>query len=156
IALSLTDPKVYVYPFQMPKSPRKQLLEHLIDEAVELSSLHINDIELDFQVFGSKEGIIEGVFVCIPKKLLEEYIAVCDKAGLIPIHFTAQLLRAVGALHAKHKGSKEHFVALDFLKDRVSVALFCNEHCDFMRQIKFESIEEVRGDIIQSLRSASA
>src|SRR5262245_53645708 len=85
ITLSLTDPQVYVYPFQMPQAPRKELLEHLIDEAVELSSLHINDIELDFQVFSEKEGALDGVFTCIPKKVLEDYIAICDQAKLVPI-----------------------------------------------------------------------
>ena len=157
IAISLTDPKVTVYPFHLPSAAHPQLVEQLKAEARELLSLKDGDIELDYQVFNKNAEMIDGLFLCIPRKLLEQYINICDHARLIPIHFTANILTCLGASFARHKGEAESFCILEFTRDNyVNLAVFCSNKCEFIRHIKNDSPSEVRRDVLQSIRSASA
>lgn len=157
ISISLTDPKIYVYPFHLPKAPRPQLIAQLKDDAKQLLSMKDGDIELDFQIFNVNEEMLDGLFMCIPKKTIEPYIQVCDHFRLIPVHFTASILTCIGALFSKHKGESDSFCILDFTKDQhVNLAVFCNNKCEFIRRTHFESAAEARSDALQSIRSASA
>ncbi|HLF18549.1 MAG TPA: hypothetical protein VI749_06615 [Candidatus Omnitrophota bacterium] len=157
IYVFLNDPKVCVYPFHFPNAPQNELLAHIMDEAAQLLSLKPREIELNYQVFNAKNDQVEGVLICMPKKLLEHYIAICDAAGLIPIQFTAELLSGIGALYQKYKPANERFCILNFSgNNRLDLAVFFNQQCQFLRQTYFETPEEARADIIQSLRSACA
>jgi hypothetical protein len=157
IAISSTDPNISVCPFHLPNAPYPKLAALLKEEANQLLSIKDVDIELDFQVFNRRNGMVDGLFVCMPRKILEEYIRICDRAKLIPIHFTAGILTAIGASFEKHKEETDNFCILEFTKDMyVNLAVFCNKKCEFIRRMKNDNPDEVRRDVLQSIRSASA
>ena len=157
VALGLEGPQVLVRPFHLTDVPYKDIKNNLKHEAVELLSLPVDDIEFDFQILNKTGNKTFGVFVCLPKKILQEYLSILDKTKLTAIKITASFLAAIDSFFEQRKINNERFFLLGFSKyHTISLAVFNNKQCELLREIPYGDFEEAKLEVIKSLRSASA
>ncbi|MBN1869050.1 MAG: hypothetical protein JW847_00520 [Candidatus Omnitrophica bacterium] len=156
-ALSISGPKVIVRRFHLTDVPPKDVKHYLQSEALELTSLTSDDIELDYKITHTDEHNVKGVYACMPKKDLEEYLMVLDDKELNPLLATEHFLACVNALCQQEKIGQGRVGFLLFSPGKV-INLFVsnNRECDLLRKIPYEDFGEAQKEIVQSLRSASA
>ena len=155
VALAISGSQVLVRTFDLPKAPFPDIINNLKFDAVELLSLPVDEIELDFQVLSSTKEKVSGVFACLPKKLLADYLSILDKEKITPVKITAYILAHIDAFLLSHTTNNKRFCLLDFSKrDIIHLAVFNQKQCELLREIPYENLEEARLEVIQSLRSA--
>ncbi len=155
--LAISGPQVLVRPFEFTGVSIKELKNRLQYEAVELLSLPVEEIEFDFQIFISTPEKISGVFVCVPKKLLRDYLGVLDKVKLIPVKVTATILAVIDSFFQQHKIKEERCCLVDFSSQRIiNLAVFNSRQCELLREITYENIDEASLEVVRSLRSSCA
>lgn len=156
VSLVLSGENVIARPFELEDVPWPQIRPRLLSRAVEVLSLPADDIELDFQLFSSAQNKRCGLFVCMPKKQLREYLRICDAGGLIAVRITTRLLAAVESFVGKQEERPERFGLLDVSREkRIGFAAFDGRQW-LLREIPYEHPEEAKGGVIQSLRSFCA
>jgi len=157
IALAVNTSEISVCPFHLDGVDKKEIKNRLIGEAVETLSLPADAIELDYQVFDSSQDQTRGVYVCYPKKLLQDYLSTVDRSGYIPVKIVPSILAGIDSFLDQYKDQQGRLCLFDFSEDNmIYFAVFSNGHCDFLREIPFESGDEVEHEVIQSLRCACA
>jgi len=155
VVLSISEPQVLVRQFELPKLTLRELHNSLRLEAVELLNLGPNEIEIDYQITGSQDDKIKGVFAAAPRKLLKQYLSAATGAGLIPIAMTANILTVLNAVLSEAEAQTESFYLLDFAaKNTIDVAMFYHGNCELVRKISYETMEEAKQEGLQSLRYA--
>ena len=157
-SIAISDSQVCVRAFHFKDIPLKRTKSQLHAEAVGLLSLPLNEIELDYYLSpAGEEQPINGIFICMPSKLLKEYLAILDKAKLIPLKLTATIVPAVESFALHPDISKERCCLLDFsFPNKVNLAIFLNKQCEFLREIPYDDVAEAKNEITQTLRSACA
>ncbi|MCK5013959.1 MAG: hypothetical protein KAS66_09075 [Candidatus Omnitrophica bacterium] len=157
VALSVRGPKIIVRPFHLANVPLKDVGHHLLSEAVELMSMTSDEIEFDFQITKSDQDDMRGIYACMSKKVLEDYLLVLDKENLNPIKITEHFLTCVDSLYQQNILNGARVCFLDFsAKNIVNLFVSSNRECELLRKIPFEGLDEAQAEIVQSLRSASA
>ena len=157
VVVSISEPKVMICPFQLERDAMKDVEHHLLSEAVEIMSLTPDEIVLDFQVTSADPKMVKGIYMCIPKDLLEQYLNVLDKKFLNPLKITEQFLVNIDRLFQLGKLSGQRICFLDFsAPPTVSLFISSKGECELLRKIRYEDYEEAQREIIQSLRSAIA
>lgn len=156
-ALALNDPQILVAPFKLDHVEKKEIKEQLMLRAVELLSLPLDAIGIDYQVFESEEGKVRGIFACFPKEILQEYLAVLDEAKYVPLKIVPTVVAGIDSFLHQFKGQNGRLCLLDFSKNSiVYCAVFSNGQCDFLREIPYDEADEIEHEIVQSLRCACA
>lgn len=156
VSLVLSGENVIARPFELEDVPWPQIHTRLLSKAVEIFSLPADDIELDFQLFSSTKNKRTGLFVCMPKKQLREYLRVCDASGLIAVRITPRLLAVIESFAGTQEERPEKFGFLDVSREgRIGFAAFDGRQW-LLREIHYENAEEAKGGVIQSLRSFCA
>ncbi len=157
VALALNSSHVLVCPFQLDDVEKREIKDLLALRAVELLSLPLDAIGLDYQIFESVEGRVRGIFACFPRDILQEYLSVLDEAGYVPIKIVPTIVASMDSFLQKNKGQKGRLCLLDFSKANViHFAVFSNGQCDFLREVPYEDIDEIEHEVLQSLRCACA
>ena len=157
VAVSINEPKVRVCPFALENIAIKDIKHHLISEAVEIMSLTPDEIAIDFQITRSDPKMIRGIYICMPKSNLENYLQIIDQKRFNTVKITEQFLVSVDSLFQQGKLNGERICFLDFLtKDTISLFIGNKQECELLRKVRYEDHEEAQKEIIQSLRSASA
>ena len=157
VALALNNPQILVAPFHFDHVEKKEVKERLMLKAVELLSLPLDAIGLDYQVFESSEGKVNGIFVCFPKEVLHDYLSVLDEAGYVPIKIMPAVAADIDSFLHQYGRQSGRICLLDFSKANiVYCAVFSNGQCDFLREIPYEDVDEIEHEIVQSLRCACA
>jgi Tfp pilus assembly PilM family ATPase len=152
-ALSISGPEVLLRQFDLSRLPMRELKNSLRLEAVESISYPGEEIELDYQVLSSSKEKINGVFVTLPKKLLEKHLTILHNAGLIPVVVNAGFLAKINSFLYRRQVKEDVFCFLDFSsQDIVSLVLFVHKQCQFLRQIHYEDVNQVVGEITSSLK----
>ena len=155
-ALAISGPQVLVRVFQFGSVPSKELKRRLLHEAVELLSLPVSDIELMYQILGSADGEINGVYVCLPRKLLHRYLWVLYRAKFVPAHITAASAVYLASFF-KDPQLDGRVCFLNFSnKKMICLAIFLQRKCELFREIPYENWAEATTEILQSLRSVCA
>jgi len=155
--LAISGPHVLAQPFEFTDISIKDLKNRLRSQAVELLLLPADDVELDFQIFSSSNEKINGVFICLPKKLLQQYIAVLNKTKLVLLKVTAQILAVSGSFLLQQKIAEERFCLMDFSKpNTICLSIFNNRQCELLREISYETFAEASLEVIRTLRSSCA
>jgi len=157
ISFAICGPRVLIRPFHFDNVPLKEVKNRLKMEAVELLSLGSDEIVFDYQILKSTIATVEGVFVCAPDKLMDEYCAVLKNAKLTPLKVTAYPFARMNAFFHKHKNIAGRFCLLDFTKDgKINLAVFTKYQYELLREIPYADSQEAITEVIQSLRSANA
>ena len=157
VAIAINSPHVLVCPFVFDDVEKRELKDQLMLRAVELLSLPLDGIGLDYQVFESKEGTVRGIFTCYPKEILQGYLSVLDESGFVPIKIVPTIVAGMDSFLYKNRQQKGRFCLLDFSRANViHFAVFSNGHCDFLREIPYDETDEIEREVMQSLRCACA
>lgn len=157
VSLALNTSDISVRPFHLDGVEKKEIKNRLIGDAVESLSMPADAIELDYQVFDSSGEQTRGVYVCYPKKLLQEYLSIADQSGYIPVKIIPSILAGIDSFLDQYKDQKGRLCLFDFSEDgTIHFAVFSNGQCDFLREIPYENGDEVEHEVIQSLRCACA
>jgi hypothetical protein len=156
-AVSIDEPQVMICPFRLDSGAVRDLEHHLISEAVEIMSLTPDEIVLDFQITSSDQKTVQGLYMCIPKNLFEEYLDVLDRKYCNPVKVTERFLASVDWLYQQGKLQDRRICFLDCVRaDAIHVFIGNRGECELLRKIPYGDLDEARKEIIQSLRSASA
>ena len=157
MTLAISGPQVIVRAFHFKNIPIPQVKSKLQAQAVELLSLPLNEIEFDYQIFNSTPEKTTGIFGCMPKNLLKEYLSIIDKAKLIPLKLTAAILACMDSFYKRHPITEGQCCLLDLSNpQKINLAVFHNKECELLREIPCDNFSEARFEVIQTLRSASA
>jgi len=155
VSLAVNNSEISVCPFHLDGVNKKEIKNRLINEAVDLLSLPADAIELDYQVFDSSQEQTRGVYVSYPKKLLQDYLLTVDRSGCILVKIVPSILAGIDSFLDQYKEQQGRLCLFDFSEgNMVYFAVFSNGQCDFLREIPFESDDEVEHEVIQSLRCA--
>ncbi len=157
VQLSICDTNAHVRSFRFENIALADIKNQLQTQAVELLGLPLEDIAIDFQILQTTPGHLNGIFLCISKKLLEEYIAVLDSFQYVAGKITAGIIDSLDHFFAAYNVKTQRFCFLDFsVKNLVGVAVFNQSECELIRNIPSDNIAQIKVEIIQSLRSAAA
>lgn len=157
VCLSVRNSDFIVRSFQYNNISREMLKGRLQAEAVETLGLPLGDIAFDFQILHMGLDFINGIFVCCPKGLLEEYLSILDEAKLIPVRITSGTVMSLEKFFMSREVDDKRFCLLDFQGEKViSVAVFHGGICELIRKIPFDSVSQATSEIVYSLRSTSA
>jgi len=157
VSVALNDPQVLVTPFHFDDIEKKEVKDQLMLRAVELLSLPLDAIGIDYQIFESTERKVKGFFVCFPKDVLKGYLSVLDEAGYVPVKIMPTATARIDSFLHRYKTQKGQFCLLDFSGSNiVYCSVFSDGQCDFLREILYEDTDEIMHEIVQSLRCACA
>jgi hypothetical protein len=154
--LAISGPQVLVRPFQFDAITPKELTTRLLHEAVSLLSLPVSQVALTYQTFASSDGKVNGVYLCLPRKILHGYLWVLHRAQFVPTHITAS-----SALYLDHflkevqTEGKVCFINFSNPK-AVVLTVILQKKCELLREIPYEDWADTKAEIIQSLRSVCA
>ena len=155
--LAVSGPQVLVRLFQFESIPPKEIRKRLFFEAVEFLSLPVSEIELTFQILASHSTRIRGIYTCLPKKLLQDYLSVFHHAKLVPITITAYLATCLNYFLKEPQTGEGRVCFLDFSKEKtIYLAVVSQKKCELLREIPYENWTEAKAEILQSLRSVCA
>lgn len=144
---------ILVRQFDLPYLKAQDLVNALKFDAVEILSLPMQAIKLDYKVFDSSENRIKGIFIAMPIEKLNEYTQSFIKTRIMPVKLTAGCLSELGKFFAINpEAIKNNFCFLDFPKpNTVNLAVFINGHCELIREIIYENFNEAERSILDSL-----
>lgn len=154
VVLGIDGPQLLVRPFYLTNVRYGEIENHLQQEVVDLLSLPAADINFDFQFLSKKDNKTFGIFICLPKKALQEYISILDNTKLTALKVTASSLAAIDSFFEHRKGNHERFCLLGFLKQqRINLTVFNNRECELLREIPYGELQEAAEEIARSLKS---
>ena len=155
-AVAVSGPQILARTFQFQNIPPAKTKLSLQAEAIELLSLPINEIELDYHVYNSTSEKVNGIFICLPRKSLKEYFSILDKHQVIPVKITAAILPAIETFCQEHP-TTGRCCLFDFsVPQKVNFIILQDQQCEFLREIHYDNLAEAKTEIIQTLRSVSA
>lgn len=155
ITLAISGPQVLTRTFAVKNL--QDLPEHLQREAVELLSRPADEIIIASQILAQEEQKISGVFVCIPKRLALQYLHILNLNRPVAVKVTTQLLARLDAFIRTHKDAADQFCFFDLsVPQKLSVVVFSGKRCELIREISYETREELKMQMLQSLRNALA
>lgn len=155
VVLSVSGSQAIVRNFELPVLSAKEIKNALRIEVLDVLSLHTEEIEVDYQILSSVDGKCKGVFLAMPKSLLNDYYAQISKAGFIPLVLTAKILSTINAALIQIPSSIKAFYILDFIGEKGAfLALFNQGQCELLRDISYDNILEAKQEISNSLRYA--
>ena len=157
IALAVSEGQIFVFPFYFRDILPESLDDQIKLKAVELLNLPVDQIILDFQIFGKLENEVWGVYTCIPKLLVEKYLEVLDSVKVSPIRMVPLSLVSIDSFWQNHKEGNGRNCILDLTKKNMVCACIIQEDkCEMFREIPYEQIEDAVKDIDQTIHSASS
>lgn len=155
VTLNLSGPKLIVRQFELPALSLRELKNSLQLEATELLSLPAEEFAFDYQILESSADKINGVFVALPRNILEQYYLKITQAKMFPLSITAEILVVIDAFLSRINSASSNFCLLNFATENtVHLALFNAGRCEVLREIRYENISEAKQEIFNSLRYA--
>lgn len=156
VNLNLSGSGILVSPFSLPRLSPKHLKRSLNLDAVGILSLEPHEIEVDYQHLDSSKDKISGLYAAIPKKMLLNYLFLLNRNNLIPIKLTANILSRIDCFLHKYNIDSEICCLIDFYKDAViNLSVFNKGRCQFLREIRYENIDDAKQEISHSLKYLS-
>jgi len=157
ITLAVSGAEVLVQLFEVPFGKVRQVKEQLLGTAVELLNLPVNQIAFDFQIFSSSENKTSGVFVCVPKSIIENYLLVIQAFHFVPFKIIPYILSSINAFYLQNEAHEKRFCLLDFSRDGyINLAVINQQNFEVLRKVPYEHNDEGLFEVTQSLRCACA
>jgi hypothetical protein len=157
VGLAVGGSQVFLCPFDVTDISAKELENRLKLDAIGLLNLPLDDVEFDFQIMQAEERHFRGISVCIPKKILQEYMDVLGGYNSIPIRVTAQSLLRLNDILSKPGIQTGHFCLLTLPQENMlTLVVFHQQRCEMIRVIPYTNHEEAKREIFLTLRAACA
>lgn len=140
--LSLPESKCFIKVIKMPKSKPEDIEEAIRFKAEEYFPLNAEEMYLDWRLLDTTECPIEGkgdcsdVLVAVASKdIVESYLEVMDKSGLIPVVFEAESVATTRALLRDESYMAGSILVVDLGNDRTSFIFYKHPSLKFTQSI---------------------
>ena len=154
IILVLDDKRCCVRTFAGPQLSAREIEQYLSTESMELLNLTASEIIVDFQVTTQADGKIQGIFACIPRAALAEYMPIWQQYDLAVLSIVPGPLARLEVLQAKGELSVRRLVFVDFSIDHEFDILILNgDHVELLRRCPFENESQALQEVDRSLKS---
>ena len=141
INLIINGPQVLTRLFQFEPVSDKELKRRLLHEAVELLSLPVSEIDLNFQILNFSPTKISGIYVCIPKKIIKNYLWVLFQAKLYPVQIIPYAAACLNSFLKESQSGQEKKCFLNFMKEKIIyLVILSRKDCEWIREIPYEKI----------------
>lgn len=140
--LSLPESKCFIKVIKMPKSNSEDIEEAIRFKAEEYFPLNAEEMYLDWRLLDSTECSLDGkgdssdVLVAVASKnIVESYLEVIDKAGLVPVVFEAESVATTRALLRDEAYMTGSVLVVDLGNDRTSFIFYKYPSLKFTQSI---------------------
>jgi len=133
VAVSLPEEKSFLQVIQMPKMTDDELKAAIIFEAENYIPLPISEVYLDFQnVIPVKDHLSHNdvLIAATPKKIVNSYVAMLKKSGLVPVALEVESQAITRAL-VKNETSQSPIILIDFGKSSTIFIIFAGRSIQF-------------------------
>lgn len=141
VVCSLPEEKSYLQVIQLPKMQEEEIKNAVQFEAENYIPLPIDDVYLDFQIIKPFCENIDHTDVLIaasPKKIVDSYVSVVEKAGLKPLAMEIESMSISRAI-IKGEASPLPILLIDFGATRTSFIIFSGNSIRFTSSAKNSS-----------------
>lgn len=129
--LSLPESKCFIKIIKMPKANPEDIEEAIRFKAEEYFPLNAEEMYLDWRLLDTAECPVDGKEDCsdilvavASKNIVESYLEVMDKSGLIPVVFEAESLATTRALLRDEAYATGSILVIDLGNDRTSFIFY--------------------------------
>lgn len=133
VAASLPEEKSFLQIIQMPKMTDEELKSAVIFEAENYIPLPISEVYLDFQRINPLQKQLshsDVLIVATPKKIVNSYVSVLKKAGLVPVILEVES-QAIARALIKNETSEKPVIVIDFGKTSTVFIIFAGHSIQF-------------------------
>ncbi|PIR01850.1 MAG: hypothetical protein CO031_01040 [Candidatus Nealsonbacteria bacterium CG_4_9_14_0_2_um_filter_37_38] len=135
---SLPEQKAFLQVIQMPKMTKEELQSAIIYEAENHIPLPIEQVYLDFRVispsFLKEDSVQEVLVVALPKTIVDSYLSVFKKAGILPKVFETESIAISRAL-IKNEESQFPLALIDLEETKANFIIFLKNSIRFTSSI---------------------
>lgn len=107
VAISVGGPAVIIKKIQLPFMTELELEDQISLEAEEYIPFDIDDVHLDFQILGQKDGNLDVMLTACKKELTADHLEACQAAGLHPTVCDLDLFCIANAYDTFIRGATE-------------------------------------------------
>jgi type IV pilus assembly protein PilM len=146
VVASLPEEKSFVRVMQMPKMTAKEIKSAVRFEAENYIPFSIDKVYLDSQIispFTTPQKQIEVLLIAFPKKIIDSYVEVLRKAGLIPVVLETESQAVVRALIPRQRTRGPVFL-IDLGTAGTSFSVYFNNSLCFSSFVPVSSNEFTR------------
>ncbi len=140
--LSLPESKCFIKVIKMPKLNIDEIEETIRFKAEEYFPLSAEEMYLDWRLLDTAEcpvnskGDCTDILVAVaPKNIVESYLELMDKSGLVPVVFEAESVATARALLNNEVYSTGSILIIDLGNDRTSFIFYKNPTLRFTQSI---------------------
>src|SRR5258708_4419934 len=108
--LALVDKDVFIRPYNLKVSENIKFRTQLGIDAMELLSLPIDEIALDYQIFEKDKTLYKGTYVCMNRHQLGKYSYVLSKFGIYPLQAAPYALVAANYFLSQGLGDQQYIL----------------------------------------------
>lgn len=115
VVASVSGHSVIVKKISLPVMSESELEESIQWEAERYIPFDINDVNIDFQIFGSSSEnpeVMDVVLVAAKKDIINDYVSVITEAGLNPVVIDVDAFAIENMLEANYEIEKDEAVAI--------------------------------------------
>jgi len=135
---SLPEQKAFLQVIQKPKMTKEELRSAIIYEAENHIPLPIEQVYLDFRVispsFLKEDSVQEVLVVALPKTIVDSYLSVFKKAGILPKVFETESIAISRAL-IKNEESQFPLALIDLEETKANFIIFLKNSIRFTSSI---------------------
>jgi len=140
--LSLPESKCFIKVIKMPKTKLEDIEEAIRFKAEEYFPLNAEEMYLDWRLLDTAECPVNSQDDCsdilvavASKNIVESYLDVIDKSGLIPVVFEAESVATIRALLRDETYATGSILIIDLGNDRTSFIFYKNPTLKFTQSI---------------------
>lgn len=141
VVASLPEEKAFSQVIQLPKMSEEDLKSAVVYEAENYVPLPIEETYLDFQIvqpFSDHLDHFDILLAALPKKIVDSYVSVFKKAGLLPMALEIESSAIVRAMIRGEKNPRQ-VLLIDFGLSKTSFIIFSGNSLRFTSSIRISS-----------------
>lgn len=141
VIASLPEEKAFSQVIQLPKMSEEDLKSAVVYEAENYIPLPIEEVYLDFQIvqpFRDHLDHFDILLAALPKKIIDSYVLVFKKAGLLPKVLEIES-SAIARAMVKGEKSPRQVLLIDFGLSKTSFIIFSGNSLRFTSSIRISS-----------------
>ena len=151
------DSKIAIHRFAKATDNDVNLSNALAVDAAQLMVMPVEQIASAHAVLGLEEGQQQGIAACAPFALLREYAAVLIKWGVMPLCMVPRAVVRLKHIMKYHAESRGAYMVLDrYDNTHALISVFHQQQCMVVRVPHFETIDEFKKEVANTLLSAAA
>lgn len=139
VNIALPESKIYTRVIEMPPISDEELLSAIKWEAEQYIPLSLEEVNMDWQVLSrpqnpSPDSKMEVLLSAAPKKLIDIYIKLADKSGLVPVSLEPETIAVVRSF-SRNESNSPTTIAVDMGAEETNLIIIRDNKISFTRTI---------------------